>query len=60
METYVGVQPGDILMLYLIEISDRSLMRILHKDLNFHPYKMVVVQELSNFDMANRSAEAER
>jgi hypothetical protein len=39
-------------------ISDCS-MRILHKDLNFHPYKMVVVQELRNHDMANRSIVAE-
>jgi hypothetical protein len=35
-------------------ISDCSARRILHKDLNFQPYKMVVVQELSDHDMANR------
>jgi transposase len=29
-----------------LNISDRSLRRILHKDLNFHPYKIQVVQEL--------------
>jgi hypothetical protein len=34
--------------------------RILHKDLNFHLYKMVAVQELSDRDMANRSTVAER
>jgi hypothetical protein len=34
-------------------ISDSSTRRILHKDLNFHPYKMVVVQELGDRDMAN-------
>jgi hypothetical protein len=32
---------------------------ILHKDLNFNLYKMVVVQELSNHDMANHSMVAE-
>jgi hypothetical protein len=32
---------------------------ILHKDLNFNPYKMVV-QELRDRDMANRSTVAER
>jgi hypothetical protein len=41
-------------------ISDRNVRRILHTDLNFHPYKMVLVQELSDRNMANRSAEAER
>ncbi|PNF41102.1 hypothetical protein B7P43_G06235, partial [Cryptotermes secundus] len=30
-----------------VGISDRSVRRILHEDLNFHPYKMVEVQELS-------------
>jgi hypothetical protein len=34
-------------------------MRILHKELSFHSYKMAVVQELSNRDMANRSMVAE-
>ena len=36
-----------------IGLSDRSLRRILHKDLNFHPYKIAIVQELSDRDMAN-------
>jgi hypothetical protein len=36
-------------------ISDCSVRRILHKDLNFHLYKMVVVQELSDHDMSNHS-----
>jgi len=36
-----------------IGLSDRSVQRILHKDLNFHPYKTVIVQELSDRDMAN-------
>jgi hypothetical protein len=43
-----------------VGISDRSARRILHKGLNFHPYKMVVVRELSDLDMANRRAVAER
>jgi len=28
-------------------LSDRSVRRILHDDLHFHPYKMAIVQELS-------------
>jgi hypothetical protein len=40
-------------------ISVNSLRRILHKDLNFHLCKMVMVQELSNHDMANCSTAAE-
>jgi hypothetical protein len=34
-----------------LNISDRSLQRILHKDLNFHPYKIQVVQELKEHDL---------
>ena len=37
-------------------ISSRSLRRILHADLNLHPYKMVLAQELSERDHANRRA----
>jgi hypothetical protein len=40
-------------------ISDRSVRKILHKDLNFHPYKMMVVHELSDRDIANRSTVVE-
>lgn len=35
-------------------ISNRSMRRILHEHLHFHPYKMVVVQELSPRDFQNR------
>jgi len=34
-------------------ISDRSVRRILHQDLHLHPYKMVVVQELTQQDWIN-------
>ena len=34
-------------------LSDRSAWRILHKDLNFHQYKIAIVQELSDCDIAN-------
>jgi hypothetical protein len=34
-------------------ISSRSLRRILHADLNLHPYKMMQAQELSERDHAN-------
>jgi len=36
-----------------IGLSDRSVWRILHKDLNFHLYKIAIVQELNDRDMAN-------
>jgi hypothetical protein len=42
-----------------VGVSDCSMMKILHKDLNLHSYKMVVVQELSKHDMVNRSTVAE-
>ena len=35
-------------------ISSRSLRRILHMDLHFHPYKMMMAQELNQTDFANR------
>ncbi|PSN55244.1 hypothetical protein C0J52_05854 [Blattella germanica] len=35
-------------------ISDRSVRRILHLDLKFHPYKMMVAQELSHRDWESR------
>lgn len=38
-----------------LHISDRSVRRILHQDLRFHPYKMVVVQQLSEQDHENRA-----
>jgi hypothetical protein len=38
-----------------LAISNRSVRRNLHKDLNFHPCGMVVVQELSDCTMANHS-----
>jgi methylphosphotriester-DNA--protein-cysteine methyltransferase len=37
-------------------ISSRSLRRILHADLKLHPYKMMLAQELSERDYANRRA----
>jgi hypothetical protein len=40
-------------------MSDRTVRRILHKDLNFYPYKMVVVQALSDQDMINRKTVCE-
>ncbi|XP_039295229.1 uncharacterized protein LOC120353885 [Nilaparvata lugens] len=35
-------------------ISDRSLRRILHFDLKFHPFKIMIAQELRPVDYANR------
>jgi len=37
-------------------ISSRSLRRILHADLNLHPYKMMLAQELRERDHANHRA----
>jgi len=37
-------------------ISSRNLRRILHTDLKLHPYKMMLAQELSERDHANRRA----
>ena len=31
----------------LLNLSDRSVQRILHNDLHFHPYKLKIVQELT-------------
>jgi len=36
-------------------ISNRSVRRIPHQDLHFHPYKMAVVQELTQQDWINRA-----
>ena len=36
-----------------VHLSHSSVWRILHSDLNFHPYKMVVVQQLSDLDKEN-------
>ena len=43
-----------------IGLSDRSVRRILHKDLNFHLYKTAIVQELSDLDMANHRISSEQ
>lgn len=37
-----------------LNMSNRSLRRILHQDLTFHPYKMMIVQELMPPDFQNR------
>jgi len=33
---------------------DRTVRRILHENLNFHPYKMVMVQAINDQDTVNR------
>jgi hypothetical protein len=40
-------------------ISARSVSRILHTDLKFHPYKMAVVQELRARDWLSHQASCE-
>jgi len=34
-------------------MSDHTARRILHEGLNFHPYKMVMVQALNDEDIVN-------
>ena len=41
-------------------VSDRSVRRILHLDLKFHPYKIMMVQELEECDWHERQAACER
>ena len=43
-----------------IGLSDIRLRRILHKDLNFHPYKIAIGQELNDRDMANGRISSEQ
>lgn len=42
-----------------LRLSDRSVRRILHDELHFHPYKMVVAQELSQRDFVARQTACE-
>lgn len=44
----------------VLAISDSSLRRILHLDLNFHPYKIVMVQELRERDFQSRVLTCQR
>ncbi|KAF2356504.1 hypothetical protein FHG87_012739 [Trinorchestia longiramus] len=37
-----------------LAMSNRSLRRILHYDLSFHPYKIMIFQELKPTDFENR------
>jgi transposase len=37
-----------------LNLSNRSVRRIVHQDLNFHPYKVQVVQELKPHDLLTR------
>jgi hypothetical protein len=36
-----------------LRTSDRTVRRALHEDLNFHPYKMVMVQAINDQDTVN-------
>lgn len=40
-------------------LSDRSVIRILHRDLHMHPYKMIITQKLSERDFKSRRAVCE-
>jgi hypothetical protein len=37
-----------------LRMSDHTVRRISHEDLNFRPYKMVVVQAINDQDTVNR------
>lgn len=41
-------------------ISDRTVRRILHQDLHFHPYKIAIVQKLKPQDYAHRQTFSEQ
>ena len=36
-------------------MSDTTVWRILHEDLNFHPYRLMLVQELKQKDFGRRT-----
>ena len=42
-----------------LRLSDTTVRRILHQDLNFHPYKLMLVQELNQQDFGRRTNFAE-
>jgi hypothetical protein len=42
-----------------LRISDRTVRRILHQDLKFHPYKLAVVQKLNPRDFVSRQRACE-
>lgn len=42
-----------------LRMSDRSVRRILHEELHFHPYKIAIVQQLKPHDHANRQSFSE-
>lgn len=44
----------------VLAMSNSSLRRILHLDLNFHPYKIVMVQTLNERDFASRVLTCQR
>ena len=42
-----------------LRLSDTTVRRILHQDLNFHPYKLMLVQKLNQQDFGRRTTFAE-
>jgi len=42
-----------------LRLSDTTVRRILHQDLNFHPYKLMLVQEFNQQDFSRRTTFAE-
>jgi len=42
-----------------LRLSDTTVQRILHQDLNFHPYKLMLVQELKQQNFGRRTTFAE-
>ena len=45
--------------LQALRLSDTTVRRILHQNLNFHPYKLMLVQELNQQDFGRRTTFAE-
>ena len=42
-----------------LRISDHTVRRMLHEDLNFHPYKTVIVQTINDQETVNRKTVGE-
>ena len=53
------VRPDVLLASMQLVISDRTVRRILHEELRFHPYKMAVVQQLTERDFNARQTACE-
>jgi len=58
LRTAIGRSPRRSVRRHSVVLNDssRSLHRILHSDVHFHPYKLHAVQELSGRNFASKSS----